>query len=107
MRSQVQVWSGPRKFNRYDDRRAARPRAAGLGIGALAQLGERRLCKPEVIGSIPIRSTKRGRVNDKLDALMLRRPRGWRSGLRQHFFLQISFTLAREDDDSGVIRTAL
>src|SRR5579884_1401772 len=25
--------------------------------GALAQLGERRLCKPEVTGSIPVRST--------------------------------------------------
>ena len=24
--------------------------------GALAQLGERRLCKPEVTGSIPVRS---------------------------------------------------
>jgi hypothetical protein len=29
----------------------------GRHNGALAQLGERRLCKPEVIGSIPIRST--------------------------------------------------
>ena len=28
--------------------------------GALAQLGERRLCKPEVIGSIPIRSIEKG-----------------------------------------------
>src|SRR3954469_561507 len=27
------------------------------GPGALAQLGERRLCKPEVTGSIPVRST--------------------------------------------------
>src|SRR4051794_41290005 len=27
--------------------------------GALAQLGERRLCKPEVTGSIPVRSTKK------------------------------------------------
>src|SRR4051794_20269478 len=26
-------------------------------LGALAQLGERRLCKPEVAGSIPARST--------------------------------------------------
>jgi hypothetical protein len=25
-------------------------------LGALAQLGERRLCKPEVTGSIPVRS---------------------------------------------------
>ena len=28
--------------------------------GAVAQLGERRLCKPEVVGSNPISSTKRG-----------------------------------------------
>jgi hypothetical protein len=26
--------------------------------GAVAQLGERRLCKPDVVGSIPISSTK-------------------------------------------------
>jgi hypothetical protein len=31
--------------------------------GALAQLGERRLCKPEVIGSIPIRSTPTRRAD--------------------------------------------
>ena len=29
-------------------------------FGALAQLGERRLCKPEVTGSIPVRSTELG-----------------------------------------------
>ena len=28
------------------------------GYGALAQLGERRLCKPEVTGSIPVRSIR-------------------------------------------------
>ena len=28
------------------------------GYGAVAQLGERGLCKPEVVGSIPISSTK-------------------------------------------------
>jgi hypothetical protein len=27
-----------------------------MGNGALAQLGERRLCKPKVTGSIPVRS---------------------------------------------------
>jgi hypothetical protein len=27
-------------------------------LGGVAQLGERRLCKPEVIGSIPFTSTK-------------------------------------------------
>jgi len=30
--------------------------AQPCGLGALAQLGERRLCKPEVTGSIPVRS---------------------------------------------------
>ena len=39
---------------------------AGLGacrsqiLGAVAQLGERGLCKPEVVGSIPISSTREG-----------------------------------------------
>ncbi len=32
-------------------------------LGALAQLGERRLCKPEVTGSIPVRSTSEGPGN--------------------------------------------
>jgi hypothetical protein len=31
--------------------------------GALAQLGERRLCKPEVTGSIPVRSIDKGAGN--------------------------------------------
>jgi hypothetical protein len=34
-----------------------------MSHGALAQLGERRLCKPEVTGSIPVRSTKKGPGN--------------------------------------------
>jgi hypothetical protein len=34
--------------------------AQPCGYGALAQLGERRLCKPEVAGSIPARSTELG-----------------------------------------------
>jgi hypothetical protein len=33
--------------------------------GALAQLGERRLCKPEVTGSIPVRSTFRKAVRSR------------------------------------------
>src|SRR6185295_7888366 len=32
--------------------------AQPCGYGALAQLGERRLCKPEVTGSIPVRSIR-------------------------------------------------
>ncbi len=37
------------------------PRASSLGmrIGAVAQPGERRFCKPEVVGSIPISSMRR------------------------------------------------
>src|SRR5918994_7507337 len=34
------------------------PRLDCVPDGALAQLGERRLCKPEVTGSIPVRSTR-------------------------------------------------
>ena len=33
--------------------------AGGLRIGGVAQLGERLLCKQEVVGSIPIASTMR------------------------------------------------
>jgi hypothetical protein len=36
--------------------------AQPCGYGALAQLGERRLCKPEVTGSIPVRSTSISRA---------------------------------------------
>ena len=45
-----------------DSRRTekVKPRAGyTAGEGALAQLGERRLCKPEVTGSIPVRSISR------------------------------------------------
>jgi hypothetical protein len=45
------------RTTRYDQLVVQR---ADLGLsdadGALAQLGERRLCKPEVTGSIPVRS---------------------------------------------------
>jgi hypothetical protein len=39
----------------YEETRASRRRSDS---GAVAQLGERGLCKPEVVGSIPIGSTK-------------------------------------------------
>ena len=43
------------------------PRAAGdHAIGALAQMGEQLLCKHQVIGSIPIGSTKFSRDEDIL-----------------------------------------
>ena len=38
---------------------AGRARAGGERSGAVAQLGERLLCKQEVIGSIPFSSTSR------------------------------------------------
>ena len=34
-------------------------RIGAMLLGAVAQLGERGLCKPEVVGSIPISSTTR------------------------------------------------
>ena len=37
------------------------------GFGAVAQLGERGLCKPEVVGSIPISSTRLGRDGHRLE----------------------------------------
>jgi hypothetical protein len=44
-----------------------RPRERHNGrLGALAQLGERRLCKPEVTGSIPVRSTDKRAANSSL-----------------------------------------
>ena len=36
--------------------------------GAVAQLGERRFCKPEVVGSIPISST--AEENEELEQLV-------------------------------------
>ena len=52
MRSVVQVYLGPPReaFCRFDDSSLQ---------GAVAQLGERRFCKAEVVGSIPISSTSR------------------------------------------------
>ena len=35
-------------------------------VGAVAQLGERGLCKPEVVGSIPISSTSPRAVEDEV-----------------------------------------
>jgi hypothetical protein len=50
--------------------------AQPCGYGALAQLGERRLCKPEVTGSIPVRSTEKLAGNGwvSLAACSTRRP---------------------------------
>ena len=53
----------------------AEPRA-GSSLGAVAQLGERGLCKPEVVGSIPSSSTIYFRVLLRRDALALKRLRG-------------------------------
>ena len=72
MRSEVQVFPGPPVFDRASEgRRANAARELRLGKpasrsdlsfiaaeqGAIAQLGERLLCKQEVVGSIPSGST--------------------------------------------------
>jgi hypothetical protein len=72
VRSEVQVFPGPPAFARASEAKAAaakleeRSRAlaaratarqAGYPQGAIAQLGERLLCKQEVVGSIPSGST--------------------------------------------------
>jgi hypothetical protein len=49
VRSVVQIYLGPPPSGALGGRRQA--------IGAVAQLGERRPCKAEVVGSIPISST--------------------------------------------------
>ena len=45
-------------YKAYTRRRATK---SGEAKGAVAQLGERLLCKQEVIGSIPFSSTRAGR----------------------------------------------
>ncbi len=76
MRSEVQVFPGPPAFAGYasygsasrivakaaasqleERRRALRAKHSSSGYGAIAQLGERVLCKHEVVGSIPSGST--------------------------------------------------
>src|SRR5499427_5577316 len=42
---------------------APKARSAGHSSGAIAQLGERLLCKQEVVGSIPSGSTSRDRTS--------------------------------------------
>ena len=75
VRSEVQVLPGPPAFaaklrrlprRSPPGRRRAWPRSYGSASqegldGAVAQLGERLLCKQEVIGSIPFSSTRAGR----------------------------------------------
>ena len=48
------------------------PSAVCRPIGGVAQLGERLLCKQEVVGSIPIASTRAAR-----------RARAWWAGIRR------------------------
>ena len=74
VRSEVQVFPGPPAFARVSEAKAAAPKPKGEGglrgaraparqasrppaSGAIAQLGERLLCKQEVVGSIPSGST--------------------------------------------------
>ena len=57
MRSVVRIYLGPPGPAGSEARDTARG-SCGLDVpGAVAQLGERGLCKPEVVGSIPISST--------------------------------------------------
>jgi hypothetical protein len=56
VRSVVQVYLGPPKKR---ESRKSFKLCLFSRIGDIAQLGERRLCKPEVTGSIPVISTKR------------------------------------------------
>ena len=44
-------------------RRGRAQGSTGRGVGAVAQLGERLLCKQEVIGSIPFSSTIKENVS--------------------------------------------
>jgi hypothetical protein len=46
--------------------------AVAISRGAVAQLGERGLCKPEVVGSIPISSTKNDLLRCTLRRVSLR-----------------------------------
>ncbi len=50
--------------------------AQPCGFGALAQLGERRLCKPEVTGSIPVRSIAVA-ISDRAPSVDRRRRDRW------------------------------
>jgi hypothetical protein len=73
VRSEVQIFPGPPAFARVSEAKAgdccarASVRQASLSLrlesaaeqGAIAQLGERLLCKQEVVGSIPSGSTSR------------------------------------------------
>ena len=52
------------------------------GLGAIAQLGERLLCKQEVTGSIPVGSTRAGLVDDREKIEMLERKDPWEKSKR-------------------------
>ena len=52
------------------------------GPGAIAQLGERLLCKQEVTGSIPVGSTRAGLVDDREKIEMLERKDPWEKSKR-------------------------
>ena len=91
MRSEVQVFPGPPlslcAFG------ALRPeRTEWRAIGAVAQLGERELCKLEVTGSIPVGSTKPGRGPAGKRFLLAKRLRS--GGLAAHW----GAGLARAED---------
>ena len=70
MRSEVQIFPGPPTFARE-----GAPIEFAAATGAIAQLGERLLCKQEVVGSIPSGST------NSFDPLLLPRVEFSRGGL--------------------------
>ena len=101
MRSEVQVFPGPPSF-------APAVSKAGFGwqaireAGAVAQLGERLLCKQEVTGSIPVGSTS---VSGK--SRLVQEPTGTRAGrleigwrLHQRIWQEPTFMLGRRSEDS-------
>ena len=53
------IWQGGASGGSVSGSRLSleREKIPGGAYGAVAQLGERRFCKPEVVGSIPISST--------------------------------------------------
>jgi hypothetical protein len=57
VRSEVQVFPGPPHSGVSDQQMVSDPVFPDSGEGAIAQLGERLLCKQEVVGSIPSGST--------------------------------------------------
>ena len=70
MRSEVQVFPGPPHSGVSDLQKVSDPVFPVSGEGAIAQLGERLLCKQEVVGSIPSGSTRGSCSRDTYASLL-------------------------------------